>query len=79
MVVCPAVVGRDIIPVGHFLELFDKPLLLKFFAFKDNPRFQKTASCSDGFEKASLSAGLGAFEEGLPPGIATADNQGIQA
>jgi hypothetical protein len=39
MVVCPAVVGRDIIPVGHLLELIDKPLLLKFFAFEDNPRF----------------------------------------
>ena len=79
MVVCPAVVGRDIIPVGHLLELFDKPLLLKFFAFKDNPWFQKTASCSHGFEKASPSAGLRAFEEGLPLGIDAADNQGIQA
>ncbi|KAI3565837.1 hypothetical protein IWW34DRAFT_777629, partial [Fusarium oxysporum f. sp. albedinis] len=94
MVVCPAVVGRDIIPVGHLLELIDKPLLLQFFAFKDNPWFQNTASCSHGFEKASPSAGLGtfkqrsqqaclvesaAFKEGLLPGIATANNQRIQA
>ena len=79
MVVCPAVVGRNIIPVGHLLELIDKPLLLKFFAFEDNSRFQKTASCRDGLDKASPSAGLGAFEEGLLPGIATADNQRIQA
>jgi hypothetical protein len=70
----PAVVGRDIIPVGYLLELFDKPLLLNLFAFKDNPRFQKTASCSHGFEKASPSAGLRAFQEGLPLGIAVADN-----
>lgn len=79
IVICLAVVGRDIIPVGHLFELIDKPLLLKLFAFEDNPRFQKTASYCNGFEKASPSAGLGAFEEGLPPGIATADNQGIQA
>ena len=79
MVVCPAVVGRDIIPVGYLIELIDKPLLLKFFAFEDNPRLQKTAICSDGFDKARPSAGLRAFVEGLPPGIATADNQGIQA
>jgi hypothetical protein len=39
MVICLAVVGRDIIPVGYLLELFDKSLLLKLFAFKDNPRF----------------------------------------
>jgi hypothetical protein len=58
MVVCPAVVRRDIIPVGHLLELIDKPLLLKFFAFKDNSRFQKTTSCRDGLDKASPSAGL---------------------
>jgi hypothetical protein len=68
MVVCPAVFGRDIIPVGHLLELIDKSLLLKFFAFKDNPRFQKAASCGHGFEKASPSAGLGTFKEGLLPG-----------
>lgn len=79
MVVRPAVLGRDVIPVGHLLELIDKPLLLKLFTFEDNPRLQKTASCRDGFEKASPSAGLGAFEEGLPLGITTADNQGIQA
>jgi hypothetical protein len=39
MLVCLAVVGCDIIPVGHLLELIDKPLLLKFFAFEDNPWF----------------------------------------
>ena len=79
MVVRPAVFRSDIIPVGYLLELIDKPLLLKLFAFEDNPRFQKTASCCNGFEKASPSAGLGAFEEGLPLRVATADNQGIQA
>jgi hypothetical protein len=79
MVVRPAVVGRDIIPVGDFSELVPKPLLLKLFAFKDNPRLQKTAICGDGFDKGSPSAGLRALKEGLPPGIATANNQGIQA
>ena len=79
VVVCPAVVGCDKIPVGHLLEFIDKPLLLKLFAFEDNPRFQKTASYSHGFEKASPSAGLRAFEKGLPLRIATVDNQGIQA
>ena len=63
VVVCPAVVGRDVIPVGHLPELIDKPLLLKLFAFEYNPRFQKTASCSRGFDKASPSAGLRALEE----------------
>jgi hypothetical protein len=53
--------------------------LLKFFAFKDNPRFQKTASYSHGFEKASPSTGLGTFQEGLLPRIATANNQRTQA
>jgi hypothetical protein len=38
MVVRPAVLGRDVIPVGHLLELIDKPLLLKLFALKDDPR-----------------------------------------
>ena len=79
MVVGPAVLRSDIIPVGYLLELIDKPLLLKLFAFEDNPRFQKTASYSHGFEKASPSAGLRAFEKGLPLRIATVDNQGIQA
>lgn len=79
VVVCPAVVGRDVIPIGHLPELIDKPLLLKLFAFEYNPRFQKTASCSRGFDKASPSTGLRALEEGLPPGVATANNQGIQA
>jgi hypothetical protein len=38
MVVCPAVIGRDIIPVGDLSELINKPLLLKFFALEDNSR-----------------------------------------
>jgi hypothetical protein len=66
MVVRPTVVGRDIIPVGDLSELVQKPLLLKLFAFKDNPRLQKTAVCGDGFDKGSPSAGLRALEEGLP-------------
>jgi hypothetical protein len=66
-------------PVGYLLELIDKPLLLKLFAFENNPWFQKTAICSHGFNKASPSAGLRAFEERLPFRIATANNQGIQA
>jgi hypothetical protein len=78
MVVCPAVIGRDIIPVGDLVKLIDKPLLLKFFALEDNSRLLKMAICSDGFDKTSPSAGLRAFEEGLPPGIATANYQGIQ-
>jgi len=79
MVVRPAIVGRDIIPVGDPPELIDKPLLLKFFAFEDNPRLQKTAICGGGFDKGSPSAGLRAIEESLPPRIATANYQGIQA
>src|SRR6478736_4435719 len=79
MVVRPAIVGRDIIPVGDPPELVDKPLLLKLFTFEDNPRLQKTTICGDGFDKGSPSAGLRALEEGLPPGIATANDQGIQA
>ena len=79
MVVCPAVLRSDKIPVGYLLELIDKLLLLKLFAFKNNPWFQKTAICSHGFDKASPRAGLRAFEEGLLLRIATADNQGIQA
>ena len=74
-----AVIRYNIILIGCLLKLINKLLLLKFFAFKDNPRFQKTTSCSYGFEKASPSARLEAFEEGLPLGIAAADNQGIQA
>jgi hypothetical protein len=74
MVVRLAIVGRDIILVGDPPELIDNLLLLKLFTFEDNPRLQKTASCSDGFEKASPSAGLRALEEGLPPGIATAND-----
>jgi hypothetical protein len=38
MVVCLAVVGGNVIPVGDPLELINKPLLLKLFALKDNPR-----------------------------------------
>jgi hypothetical protein len=78
IVVCPAIVGRDIVPVGYLLKLINKPLLLKLFAFKNNPRFQKAAICSHGFEKASPSTGLRAFEEGLPLRVTTANNQGIQ-
>jgi hypothetical protein len=79
MVVRTAVLRHDIIPVSYLLELIDKPLLLKLFALEDNLRLQKTASCRDGLDKASPSAGLEAFEEGLPLGIAAADNQRIQA
>ncbi|KAJ0137214.1 Uncharacterized protein HZ326_19800 [Fusarium oxysporum f. sp. albedinis] len=79
MVVRPAVLGRDIMPVSYLLELIDKPLLLKLIALEDNSGLQKMASCCDGLDKASPSAGLGAFEEGLPLGIAAADNQRIQA
>jgi hypothetical protein len=61
------------------LELIDEPLLLKLFALEDNPRLQKTASCRDGLDKASPSAGLGTFEEGPPLWIAAANNQRIQA
>ena len=58
MVVRPAVIGRDIIPVGDPPELIDKPLLLKLFTFEDNPRLQKTAIRGDGFDKGSPSVGL---------------------
>jgi hypothetical protein len=78
MVVGPAVLRSDIISVGYLLELIDKPLLLQLFAFENNPWFQKTTICSHGFNKASLSTGLRAFEESLPFRIATANNQGIQ-
>ena len=66
MVVRPAVVRSDIIPVGYLLELINNPLLLKFFAFENNPWFQKTAICSHGFDKAGPSTGLRAIEDGLP-------------
>jgi hypothetical protein len=79
MVVCRAIVGRDIVLVSYLLELIDKPLSLKLFAFENNPRFQKAAGCRDGLDKASPSAGLEVFKEGLPLGSATADNQGVQA
>jgi hypothetical protein len=36
MVICLAVIGRDIILVGDLIKLINKPLLLKFFALKDN-------------------------------------------
>jgi hypothetical protein len=65
MVVCPAVVGGNVIPVGDLLELINKPLLLKLFALKDNPRLYKTAMGGHGFDEAGPSTGLGAFKEGL--------------
>ncbi|KAJ0128233.1 Uncharacterized protein HZ326_28671 [Fusarium oxysporum f. sp. albedinis] len=79
IVVRRAVVRSGVILVGYLLELIDKLLLLKSLALKYNPGFQKTAIRSHGFDEVSLSAGLGAFEDGLPLRIATADNQGIQA
>jgi hypothetical protein len=79
MVVCRAVVRWDVILVGYLLQHVDKLLLLKSFALKYNPRFQKTAICSHGFDKVSPNAGLRAFDDGLPLRIAAADNQGIQA
>jgi hypothetical protein len=79
MVVRQAVVRSDVILVGYLLELINKLLLLKSLALKYNPRFQKTAICSHGFDKVSLNAGLRAFEDDLPLRIATADNQGTQA
>jgi hypothetical protein len=78
MVICLAIVRHDIIPVGDLPELIYKLLLLKLFTFKDNPRLQKTTICSNGFNKGSLSTGLKALKEGLPPRIATANSQGIQ-
>ncbi|RSL81341.1 hypothetical protein CEP52_017220 [Fusarium oligoseptatum] len=47
MVVRPAIVGRDIIPVGDPPELIDTPQSLKPFTFEDTPRLQKTAICGD--------------------------------
>jgi hypothetical protein len=53
--------------------------LLELFTFEDNPRLEKTAICGDGFHKGNPSAGLRALEEGLPPRVTTANNQGIEA
>jgi hypothetical protein len=71
MIVGPAIIRSNDIPVPNLFELVQKPLFLKLFAFENNTGSQGSTCCSGSLDERSPSPALGTLQNGLLLGIGT--------